>query len=439
VRALVLVIGLVLGLGMTLTEPFAGVLIWEWFTLQNPHDEAYGIVHSLPINFVIAIVTLGTLAFSRERKLPPVTLISVLMLGFVAWMTFNSFFAFDPSWSWPLWSRTWKTFAFGLVVAATATSRERLYSAAWVAVISLFYYGAKGGLFTILTGGNFHVFGPPGTIIGDNNQLAVALLMALPLADFLRSEARNKWIARGLVAGMGLTVIAIVGTYSRGAVVGLVILAAFMLTRTRKKLVYICLASIVFVFILSFMPSSFFTRMHSISNASDDASFTGRLMAWQVAIRYATDHFPFGAGFYGPQLGAIFHAYFPGEMIHAAHSIYFQVLGEHGYIGFALYILLILAAFLLNLQIIRRARRQPEFGWARNLAVALQASLLVFCVSGALLSMAYYDLFVIEIAMLIPLAEIVRPQRKRSFVMAEQSETSTGAVRTVPMPFPAET
>jgi O-antigen ligase len=162
-------------------------------------------------------------------------------------------------------------------------------------------------------------------------------------------------------------------------------------------------------------------------------------MAWQVAIMYATDHFPFGAGFYGPQLGAIFHAYFPGEMIHAAHSIYFQVLGEHGFIGLALYVFLILAAFLLNLQILQRTRKQSEFRWARNLAIALQASLLVFCVSGALLSMAYYDLFVIEVGMLIPLAEILRPQRKMVSVMADQDETSLATVQTASTPLPAET
>ena len=437
-RGLVLLIALALGLGMSLTQPFAGVLIWEWFNLQNPHQDAYGIVQSLPLNFLIAVVTLGALIFSRERKLPPVTLLSVLLLCFLMWITFNSFFAFDPNWSWPIWSRTWKTFVFGLVLAATATSRQRLYAVAWIAVIALFYYGAKGGLFTILTGGNYHVYGPPGTIIGDNNQLAVALLMALPLAEFLRGQVQNKWLARGLLIGTGLTVVAIAGTYSRGAIVGLAVLAALMLVRTRKKLVYLGLASIVFLFVLYFMPAGFFERMHSIGNASEDASFTGRLMAWQVAIMYATDHFPFGAGFYGPQLGPIFHTYFPGVMIHAAHSIYFQVLGEHGYIGIAIYILLLLAAFALNLQILRRARKQAELVWARDLGVALQASLLVFCVSGALLSMAYYDLFVIEIGMLIPLAEIVRPGRKKSFVLEDQAVASGATMHMTSAPLPSE-
>jgi probable O-glycosylation ligase (exosortase A-associated) len=425
------------GLGLTMTQPYAGVLLWAWFTLQSPHQDAYGFVQSLPLNFIIAITTVGVILLSRERKLPPVTAISVLMVAFLAWMTFNSFFAFDPDWSWQFWDRTWKTFVFGLVVAATATSRERLYALCWVAVISLFYYGVKGGMFTVATGGNYHVFGPPGTIIADNNQLAVALLMVLPLAEFLRGEVKNKWLARGLVAGMALTIVAVVGTYSRGAIVGLGALTFLMLLRTRRKVLYITLGSILFIFVLMFMPNGFFNRMDTISTASQDASFAGRLTAWRVAALYATDHFPFGAGFYAPQLGAIYHHYFPHEYPHAAHSIYFQVLGEHGWIGMALYVLLIVSTFLLNLQITRSARKVPELYWAKDLGVALQASLLVFCVSGALLSMAYYDLFIVEAGMLIPLSEIVRARRKNSLSPAK-TWTGAGTVEGLSTPYPAE-
>jgi putative inorganic carbon (HCO3(-)) transporter len=408
VRAIVLLIGIVAGLAITFPHPFVGVLLWAWFALQNPHQEAYGAIQSLPLNFVIAAVTVGALLFSRERKLPTLGTIPVLLLVFVAWITFNSFFAFSPSWSWPIWSRTWKIFAFGLIVAATATDRKRLYALTWACVVALFYYGVKGGLFTIATGGNFHVYGPPGTIIGDNNQLAVALLMTLPLANYLRGEVSNKIVALALTCGSLLTVVAVLGTYSRGAFIGLGVLAFLALLRTRNRFLYLGLIAILCVFALNFMPSGFFDRMHSIGKAQDDSSFTGRVFAWRVAVNYAADHFPFGAGFYGPQLAGVFHAYFPNEFIHAAHSIYFQVLGEHGFIGDAIYLKLIGAGFLKCSQIIRRARKIPHLAWARDLGIALQASLLVFCVSGAALSMAYYDLFIIELAMLLPLEEIVK-------------------------------
>ena len=108
-----------------------------------------------------------------------------------------------------------------------------MYALVWIIVISLFYYGVKGGLFTIATGGHFHVLGPAASIIGDNNQLALALLMTLPFANFLRGQVADKRIAWILLAGIVLTLISIIGSYSRGAIVGLGALSLFMLFRTR--------------------------------------------------------------------------------------------------------------------------------------------------------------------------------------------------------------
>jgi probable O-glycosylation ligase (exosortase A-associated) len=156
------------------------------------------------------------------------------------------------------------------------------------------------------------------------------------------------------------------------------------------------------------MPQALWDRMSTISVAESDPSFQGREVAWQVAYRYAADHFPFGAGFYGPQLAPVFHTYFPLEQPHAAHSIFFQVLGEHGFIGIGIYLLLLVTALLKCSRVNRAAHDQPQLGWASELASMIQISLFVFCVAGAGLSMAYYDVFVICVSLLVPLGEIAR-------------------------------
>ena len=413
-RSYALLLAILAALGMTVRFPFVGVLLWTWLSLQSPHMDAWGLVNSVPTNLIVAVVTILSLAFSKENKLPPSGVITGTLIAFMVWMTFNSFFAYDPSWSWPIWDRTWKIFLLGLLVAATAHNRTRMHAVLWVAVISLFFYGVKGGVFTITTGGHNHVLGPGNTIIADNNQLAVALLMSLPLANYLRIHTVDKRIKGLLLAGIILTVIAVLGTYSRGAIIGLGALGALFLLRTRNKILYLMLAAVVLGFAINFMPDQFFDRVNSINDLKTDASFQGRLMAWQVAFHYAVDHFPFGAGFYGTQLAGVFHTYFPGEETHAAHSIYFQVLGEHGFPGLVIYLILIASAFLLCFRIIGKARKQPETRWIADMAVALQASLFVFCVAGAGLSMAYYDLFVIEVLMLLPLRSLVFKKEPRT-------------------------
>src|SRR6185295_9434813 len=139
-RELFLVVVVLAGLVATLRYPFAGVLLWTWFTCMQPHQAAYGFVQSAPINFIIAVVTLLSWLVSRERKLPPADVTLFLLLAFLVWITFNGFYAVDPGWSWPLWNRTWKTIALGLVVSAMATSRIRVHALVWAAVVSVLYY-----------------------------------------------------------------------------------------------------------------------------------------------------------------------------------------------------------------------------------------------------------------------------------------------------------
>jgi O-antigen ligase len=76
---------------------------------------------------------------------------------------------------------------------------------------------------------------------------------------------------------------------------------------------------------------------------------------------------------------------------HAAHSIYFQVLGEHGFVGLGLFLLLWILVWRDTAWIIRRSRERETLGWASDLARMIQVSLVGFFVAGAFLSLAYYD------------------------------------------------
>lgn len=413
-RDIVLVLFVMGGLVVALRYPFVGVLLWTWFSVAAPHQEAFSFSRSLPLNFAVAIVTMGGWLFSKDRRLPPASALYWLILAFLMWMTFNSFFAVEPRWSWQFWDRTWKIFALGLFAAAMATNRVRIQAMIWIVVISLFYYGVKGGLFVFTTGGEFHVLGPQGSVIADNNNLGLALLMALPLANYLRAQSKSKILSLGLLLGMAAVIVAIVGTYSRGAMLGMAALGLFAFFRVRNKLLYLILAAIVIVPVLYFMPEQYIERLHSISDYNADASFQGRVDAWRVAFLAAIDHFPVGVGFYGPQLDIVFNRYLPGVESHAAHSIYFQVLGENGFVGLAIYLAMIAMSFVMGSRLIRLARNVPQLYWVRDLAAMIQVSQFAFCVAGAALSMAYYDVFVLNLCLLLPLTEIAHKMQPKT-------------------------
>jgi probable O-glycosylation ligase (exosortase A-associated) len=78
--------------------------------------------------------------------------------------------------------------------------------------------------------------------------------------------------------------------------------------------------------------------------------------------------------------------------VHDVHSIYFEVMGEHGFIGFGMFILLAVFAWLRANQVIRECKRDPERKWAADLAGMIQVSLVAYGAGGAFLGLAYFDL-----------------------------------------------
>lgn len=406
-RDLALAAVFLIGIAWTIRYPFVGVLLWTWITMMDPHQLTFGFIQNFQTNLIVAVVTLGSWFFSKtERKWPPLDANFYLIVAFFLWMTLNTVFSVWPAMSWLHWDMTWRLMLLGVLVSIVATDRVRIHALVMVMAMSLLFYGVKGGGFTLTNGGVNHVQGPANTTIGDNNQLALAILMALPLANYVRLHAADRRVRYAFAVGMVLSLFSVLGSYSRGAFIALAGLLVIAWFRSKKKWLYPAVAVIV-IPALHFMPGSYFDRISTIQNPEADGSFRGRVEAWHVAFGYARDHFPFGAGFDGPQLAQIYSRYEPGAETRVAHSIFFQVLGDNGFGGFAIYVLLLLFAFYNARTIRRMTRGRPEFSWAFDLAGMLQLTLFVFCLGGAALSFAYYDGLWICLGLLSAMRELV--------------------------------
>src|SRR5262245_41172455 len=107
-RDLALIATILVGLGLTIRRPYVGVLLWAWFSIMSPNQLGWSFATTLPLNLIIAVVTVGSLLFSREQRLGIFDATFWTVAFFLAWMTFNTFFSVAPDVSWPLWNRTWK-------------------------------------------------------------------------------------------------------------------------------------------------------------------------------------------------------------------------------------------------------------------------------------------------------------------------------------------
>jgi len=361
---------------------------------------------------MVAVITIGAILFSREPRNYPATPVTVLLVIFMVWVTITTLFAISPPWIVNYeWSRVIKTLLMVAVTIMVVQSEADLKKMVWVLVLSLGAFGAKGGLFTLMTGGSYRVLGPAGSYIAENNALALALVMAVPIIWYLRLQSDKRWLRYGLTAMAGLTVVAAAGSYSRGALLAGAAMMAFLWLKSRNKLSTGIVLLLMIPLVWLAMPEQWHARMSTIEEYQSDSSAMGRINAWYFALEVAKTHL-LGGGFmvFNP---AMFRIYAPNPTdFHAAHSIFFQVLGEHGYIGLTLFVSIIGSAWLTANKIIRSVRNHPDLKWASDFAAMAQVSLVGYMVGGAFLSLAYYDYFWYVVAALVITQRIVARKLK---------------------------
>ncbi|MGO4377890.1 putative O-glycosylation ligase, exosortase A system-associated [Pseudoduganella sp. RAF53_2] len=389
-RDILILLAIFASLPFVLKDPINGVLMWVLVSVMNPHTQGWGYAQHFPVAMIIAICTFFSILKAPQSCRLPWTPETILLLTFIWWMNITTLFAMFPNAAWTQWGKVMKIMLMNLVTLMVLRERADIQRLIGVIVLSLGFYGVKGGIFTLRTGGADLVWGPEDTFIGDNNALALALIVTIPLMRYLQLATHRKWLKHGMTATMLLSAVATLGSYSRGALLAIGAMLVYMWLKSRHKLLGGALLLICVPLVLVLMPERWSTRMDSINSYQEDDSAMGRINAWRMAFNLASDRF-FGGGFEVSEPLAFFlYAPVPSD-VHAAHSIYFQALGEHGYVGLVLYMLLGLFTWRSATVVVRQAAMQEEFAWAGSLARMIQASMVGFAVGGAFLSLLYYD------------------------------------------------
>lgn len=378
-------------LPLVFKRPYIGVLMWVWISVMNPHTQGWGFATTFPFAALIGGVTLVSLVFTKHSKNLPFTSVTWFFIAFVMWMNVTTMFALYPEESFEQWVKVIKIMLMTFVTMMLIKTRRHIHLLIGVIVLSLGYYGVKGGVFTVATGGEDKVWGPEGTFIGGNNEIALALIMTIPLMHYLQMTSSKMWVRHSLTVAMILCALAALGTYSRGALLAIAAMGGFLWLKSQHKFRIALFVFVMALPALAFMPEQWGERMDTINTYEEDLSVKGRFNAWWMAYNLAKERPLVGGGF-EVSMPELFLLYAPDpEDLHAAHSVYFQVLGEHGFVGLGLYLLLALSTWRTGSWIIRNIGKQEEYRWAYNLATMVQVSLIGFAVGGAFLSLLYFD------------------------------------------------
>ena len=394
-RSLSILLFVLATLPMAFVEPFVGLLLWVLFSYMNPYREAYGFAYGFRWVLIIAAVTLFSMLINRSKvqRIEWTPLVSLLLFFLIA-TGISSLFAVMPDIAVDKWIQLFKVQIMVFATLMLVNDRKRMHWMVWVIVLSFGLWAVKGGLFTLIKGGAYHVYGPGKSFYGDNNQFALVMCMTLPLMRYLQVQARARWLRTALWVLMALTVLSILGTYSRGGLITLLAVLVLLVLRGRKRFGILIVVLMAAPLVFNFLPQHWKTRMAGLSSghAEKSESFEGRLQSWEFATNVAL-HRPLTGGGFGVWASSEMWSTYgpPGAVQRAIHSIWFQVLGEQGFVGLLFFVSLLILGWR-NLSVVkRRARDDPQKHWLQDLAGFMQVSMVAYVVSGSALPQAYFD------------------------------------------------
>ena len=379
---------------IALRRPWVGVMLCTLLSLMNPHRYAYGFALTTPLAAMAAASKLVGLLLTKDRSSPFKGTPVVWLAVFMVWMTISWLLGIDVEADYEQWNKVMKIDLMILVGMAVLHTRLHIMTLTWVCAGSLAILGMKGGIFTIATGGNYRVWGPPASFIADNNEFALSLVMTVPLLRFLQLQMPSGWRRHLMTGAMLLCAAAAIGSQSRGALLAISTMVTLLWWRGRSRLLGGIVMVLAAITLFAFMPESWHERMSTIKTYDEDRSAMGRISAWWVAWGIGKN-MPFGVGYFTftPAHNELFERYSPfPDYIHAAHSIYFQVMGNHGFIGLFIFLAIFGTTYLWAGRLRRTAAGDERTQWCADLGSMVQVSLLGYAVGGAFLSLAYFDL-----------------------------------------------
>jgi probable O-glycosylation ligase (exosortase A-associated) len=373
---------------------------------------------------MIAVATILSYFFQQKKIKTEGSGLSILIVIFFLWSTVSSIITIsDPDVVWFEWTIFFKIIIFYFLCIFTIKTKHHINVFIWAIALSAAFFGAAEGLKYIVTAGGHIIEGIPGSRLSDRNELALAVNMTLPLIVFLLTQTKSKWLKVALTVAIAFNIVAIIGSFSRGGLIALLVIGGYFFWQSNRKFL-VSVFIVISIIVVSLNVSDKWTeRMDSINNMGQDSSFLGRAVAWKQAILMASDHPFFGGGFKAGQNVAVWYLYedkitdlnfiidtgdYKVDRPKAAHSIYFQVLGDQGLVGLFIFLAILFQGYRQLTWVTKNAKDI----WLVNISRMLKVSLVAYAAGGSALSLPYFDLSFAIFALAHALGDLVKREEQ---------------------------
>ena len=421
-------------------KPYFGVLMWAWIAYFNPHRYAWSsFIYHFPVAAAVAIATiLGLVVHGEKLNLNIFKRESVLLVLLWIWSIVTLLAAMQvPLFAGHIDDGTARLYQITKILFMTfvtmllVNSKPRFRNLVLVIALSFGVRALWSMVFVANTAGESRVWGPHDSFIEDNNDFALALNMILPLLYFSIAGESRRWMRNLLRACFLAAIVCVVLTYSRGGLLGLIVVVFLIAMMTRYRMAALAMFAATGLLVLTFAPQKWMDRMNGMVGMAHgeqnvDESGLQRLIAWRTGWNLAMDHPITGGGLEAYPDVAVFQHYEPeplprGRQSEGPHSIYFQMLGEQGFPGLALFLLLLASSLWSLHRLKKQARRISRNHWVIPYTRMFSVSLAAFAISGTFLGRAYFDLWYEIVACVVVLQILYKrePALDRSAVAPE--------------------
>jgi probable O-glycosylation ligase (exosortase A-associated) len=410
-RTLVVLTLVAIGSLYTLRGPFYALLFYIGNAYFRPEQwEWTGEIGSLNLSYVSSAWLLLLTLITRQRFI--LTSRTGLLLLFLLHTFISAVYSDYSASSWPFWIEFLKIITITYLIVVLTTDLKRFRLLLLVIILGLGLEQARQGwYYLLLHPGSMNM--NPVPFLGDNNGVGAGMVMLVPIIAYIARTTPHVWIRRGY----GLLIVGCLyralSTYSRGAFLACAAMGGVYLLRSRQELRALAGIVVIVTIVLPVLPDAFWARMDTIQTYEEDDSATGRLHFWEVALAMADANPWFGVGF-----NAYKDAYNTYDFSHgeygkgrSVHSSFFGVLADTGYMGFVLWMAILVSAFWSCYWIQKHAARESLPVELTHGAVALEASLVAFVVSGSFLPGQYGEMFWHFIGITIVLQQLADQHR----------------------------
>lgn len=420
---------------MAFRRPFLLVLVYAYIDIVAPQRLSYVLLNSIPISAIAFVFAFGGWLLVEDKKDTRFSARQGLMGLLLLWCAFTTVNAAFPVDALTKWSWVWKALVFAIFLPLTLRTRLRIEALALTMALCASSIVVTGGLKTLASGGGY---GELNLMVDSNSGLyegstistvAVAIVpMILWLARY-GTVFRPDWKVRGYALALSFACLLIpIGTATRTGLLCILLLAAMMAWYSRRRVLFVVGATSLALVAVPFLPSAFTERMGTIRNYQGDQSASTRLAVWQWTMGYAREH-PLGGGFDAyransftydtvnvVKTGGVTRTVYAKvtDKGRAYHSAYFEMLGEQGYVGFALWALIHISSLIATRGVFRRYRKStaPDEQWIAPLALALQQGHLLYLLGAAFVGIAFQPFIFMMLALQIGLATYLARHEK---------------------------